>query len=277
MKHLAFLVVVGVLGLVSGIEPRASVFACLLLVIAFASLSRFSHDRKRAVVVLLVVGAVSTAIGMVRFVWGEALAGIAEARGRATSKKAVSLLREILFAQDALRRYGMIDPDGDGVGGAARLGELCGSDPARGKTALETPPLSIRFSPRVATRSGPANEQEGYLLLICLPGKDRTWVTHPADAVDEELAERRWIAYAWPAQEGLGHEAAYFINEHEEILESTNLRPAGNGERALRLVGSGAAPDCDDALPGGAPGHWAPWRGKGRRPELPGEQPKKAP
>lgn len=272
MKHRAFLLSAGLLGLLSGFESRASVFSCLLLVIAFASLSRFEHEKKRFFVVFLLLGAVSTSVGMVRFVWGEALQGISEARGRATSKRAVSLLREILFAQDALRRYGMIDPDGDKIGSAGRLGELCGSDAARGSKPLQTPPLSIRFSPRAITRSGPANEQEGYLLLICLPGADgKSWVTYPTDAVDEELAERSWVAYAWPAAEGLGHEAAYFINEHEEILETENRLPHAEKDRTLRLVGAEFSPSCSDALDGETKPAWRVWRGKTRRPKLPGD------
>jgi hypothetical protein len=266
--HIVFLLVIALIGLASGFESRLSVFACLLLVIGFASLSRFSHPRKRLIALLLGAAALSTSVGMLRFVWGEALPGIAEARGRATSKRAVSFLREILFAQDALRRYGMIDPDKDGVGSAARLGELAGSDGARGGQALATPPLSPRFSPRSASSSGPANQQEGYLLLICLPGRDSTWVTHPADPVDEEAAERRWVAYAWPAQNGLGHETAYFINEHEEILESTNREGA-----ALRLVGPGKAPSCNDAINDETKVHGRVWNEKTKRPDLPGEKP----
>lgn len=266
--HFIFLIFIGLLGLLSGFEARASVFACLLLVIGFASLSRFEHKRKKAVFVLLCVGALSTAVGMVRFVWGEALQGIAEARGRATSKRAVSLLREILFAQDALRRYAMIDPDKDGVGSAGRLGELAGTDPARGEKLLSTPPLAPRFSPRTASVAGPANQQEGYLLLICLPGDGDTWVTHPGEKVDDEAAERRWVAYAWPAQDGLGHEAAYFINEHEEILESAN-----KGSDGLRLVGSSRAPSCDDALADPTKSHWQIWNEKAKRPHLPGDKP----
>lgn len=272
MKHLAFLLCVGILGLLSGFESRASIFACLLLVIAFASLTRFEHEKKRAIVVFLLLAAVSTSVGMVRFVWGEALQGISEARGRATSKRAVSLLREILFAQDALRRYAMIDPDGDKIGSAGRLGELCGSDPARGREKLRTPPLSIRYTPRAITRSGPANEQEGYLLLICLPGTGgKSWVTYPSDQVDEELAERSWVAYAWPAAEGLGHEAAYFINEHEVILETDNRLPRAEKGRTLRFVGAEFAPSCTDALEDESKHAWHAWRGKTRRPKLPGD------
>jgi hypothetical protein len=273
MKHLVFLLCVGLLGLASGFEARASVFACLLLVIAFASLSRFEHPQKKAIVLLLSLAVASTSVGMVRFVWGEALQGISEARGRATSKRAVSLLREILFAQDALRRYGMIDPDGDKIGSAGRLGELCGSDDARGKKPLKTPPLSIRYTPRAITRSGPANEQEGYLLLICLPGRETgSWVTYPTDPVNEELAERGWVAYAWPAAEGLGHEAAYFINEHEEILETDNRLPRPEARRTLRLVGADFAPTCTDTVDSETKSGWRPWRGKGRRPVLPGDR-----
>ena len=268
MKHSGFLILAGLLGLLSAFEDRASVFACLLLVIALASLSRFEHGKKRLFVWFLAVSALFTTVGMVRFVFGEALSGIAEARGRATSKKAVSLLREILFAQDAARRYGMIDPDGDGIGSAGRLGELSGTDPARMKSKLSTPPLALRYTPRIATKSGPASEQEGYLLMICLPGAlANTWVTHPSEAVDDELAERRWVAYAWPAQEGLGHEAAYFINEHEEILESDNLSDAG-----LRLFGSQHSPACDDALQPETRAFWQPWSGKKRREALPGDR-----
>lgn len=268
MKHVAFLIVAGLFGIFSAFEDRTSIFACLLLVIALASLSRFEHKKKARFAWFLAVSLLFTTVGLVRFVFGEALTGITEARGRATGKKAVSLLREILFAQDAARRYAMIDPDGDGVGSAARLGELSGTDPARMKKSLSTPPLALRYTPRVATKSGPASEQEGYLLLICLPGASPgTWVTHPSEAVDEELAERRWVAYAWPVAEGLGHETAYFINEHEEILESEN-----QSEGQLRLVGSQRSPQCEDAMQPQTSSHWRPWSGKKRREILPGDK-----
>ena len=92
-------------------------------------------------------------------------------------------------------------------------------------------------------------------------------MTHPSDPVSEELAERRWVAYAWPVQEGLGHETAYFINEHEEILESPNR----DGEH-LRLVGSERAPDCSDAVARATKKNWRVWNGKNRRPDLPGDK-----
>src|SRR5690606_25913996 len=113
--YLPLLLTASGIGLVSIWETRAAVFAILLLVIALASLFRFEHPHKEKIKLLLIVSLVVATAGMGRFVWQEALPGIAEARGRASGKKAVSLLREILFAQDALRRLAMIDPDGDGI------------------------------------------------------------------------------------------------------------------------------------------------------------------
>jgi hypothetical protein len=266
-RHSVFLWTVGLLALASGYETRASIFACLLLVIAFASHSRFDGQYKRTIFWLLVAGSVATSVGMVRFVWKEAVPGITEARGRATSKRAVSLLREILFAQDAARRYAMIDPDGDHIGGAGRLGELAGEDLARGVSILRTPPLASHFAPRVGTPSGPASEQEGYLLLICVPGKVEAWVTFPQAEVDDEKSERNWVAYAWPMAANLGHQAAYFINEHEQILEAQNIQ-----DGKLRLVGPSAPPKCDDATHPATAKLWQPWNGKTRRALLPGDK-----
>ena len=265
--YLPLLLTVAGIGFISIWETRAAIFAILLLVIALASLFRFEHPQKANIKLLLIVSLVFATLGMGRFVWQEALPGIAEARGRASGKKAVSLLREILFAQDALRRLGMIDPDGDGVGSAGRLGELAGSDKARGGEVLSAPPLEMRFSPRIATKTGPATEQDGHYIIICLPGKDAPWVTQPGDPVDEEAAERRWIAYAWPAQTGLAHTAAYFIDEHERILESDNL-----GKEGVRLVGAESSPSCDEALALETAKNWRLWQGKTARPDLPGDR-----
>lgn len=260
------------LGVVSVVVTQVAVFALLLLVIAFGALYRLQHQKKRWILVALVVSSVFTCVGLFRFVEAEALPGIAEARGRASSKRAISLLREILFAQDATRRYAMIDPDGDGMGSAARLGELSGTDGARGKKVLKTPPLDRRYSPRVLTPSGPATEQDGYLLLVCLPSLDHAWTAERDQGVDDELAERRWVAYAWPASDNLGQSAAYFIDEHERILESLNTTTTLiRGQKQLRLVGPGAAPTCADALESPGSEHWRTWSDKKVRKYLPGD------
>lgn len=266
--HHWVLSLIGALGVISAFYPPASVFAFLLLVIALSSLFHLKSSQKRIISGLLCLSLASTCVGLFRFIGGDALQGITEARGRATSKRAVSLLREILFAEDAVRRLALIDPDHNKIGGAGRLGELTGSEPARGEHPLKTPPLSVRLSPRFPTRTGPAAESDGYLLIICVPGKDRAWVTEVTEAVDEEKSEQRWLAYAWPAAEGLAHQTAYFIDEHERILESENMT-----QGKLRLVGPAHSPACEDALGPESEQHWHPWQGKKPRNFLPGAAP----
>lgn len=252
-----------VLGCVSALYPPLSVFAVLALVIALASAVRFVHPRRSAFLLALGLGTLSSGIGLYRFVTGDALSGIIEARGRATSARAVSLLREILFAEDAARRYAMIDPDGDGIGSAGLLGELTGSQPARGRITLAHPPLAPRLTPHVITPSGPALAADGYLYLVCLPGVGGSWVTRPDGAIDDERAERRWVAYAWPESSDGPHVEVYFIDEHERILTFDNVGPGG----ARVLGGPERAPACNLALEND---RFVPWKGKKPRTDLPG-------
>lgn len=264
-KHAWFLTAAALLGLSSLFEVRLSIFAFLLLVIALASLTRFDHQRKRAFSVVLALSTVCSVLGLGLFITTEALPGIIDARARASSSRAVSILREFLFAQDAMRRHGWIDPDGDGVGSAGRLGELTGTQGIRDKGPLPQPPLSPRYAPRRATASGPATEHDGYLFIICLPGENEPWVTDPRAAVDDERAEERWVAYAWPAGPRTPHKTAFFIDEHERILQSD-----ARGDSELRLMGHGLSPACDDALAEPTRAYWTPWRGKKPREALPG-------
>lgn len=258
---------VALFGVASAIETRLSVFAFLLLVIALAALTRLSHPSKQKLRWALGVSLLFTSIGLCRFILGEAMPGIIEAHGRASSQRAVSFLREILFAQDAMRRLAPLDVDGDRIGSAGLLGDLTTRASSRATSSLPSPPLAPRYAPRVGTRSGPAVLESGYLFLVCLPRAGGGWTASPSEPIDEEAAERLWIAYAWPSDAHLPHETAYFIDEHENILETLNRAGAG-----LRLVGSPASPSCDDALSAAHRKEYKPWRGKKPRSGLPGDR-----
>lgn len=252
------------LGAISIIETRLSVFVVLLLIIALASLSRSQADKRWAWA--LGCALVLATIGLGRFIFKEALPGIAEARGRDSSKHAVSMLREIYFAQNAMRRYAMIDPDQDKVGSAARLGELTAQVLARGSIRLPNVPLAPRLSPRIETAHGQATEYQGYLFYVCLPQADGKWTAQTDALVDEEKSERNWLAYAWPSAANLGHKHAYVIDQHERILEFNNEQ-----NHMLIFMGAAFAPPCDSLFNPGPDIHWDTWSGKTPRAELPGD------
>lgn len=249
-------------------------FGVLLLVIGLAALTRYRGPGRKLLVVSLGTSLSIALVGTGRFVLREALPGILEAGGRATETHAVSRLREILVTQDAVRRLGLIDPDGNGIGGAGRLGELTGTSPLRPgtsnqpgpSTTLNPPLLGPHFRPRVATPAGDAAEEGDYLYLVCVPDRHGGLTALTTALVDEHAAEKRFVAYAWPKRVGPAQERAFFLDEHERILETPNRRPDGT----LRLLGPDRAPACDDALTGPFASEWRPWRGKRPRSSLPG-------
>ncbi len=208
----------------------------------------------------LVLGAaLASCIGAVRFVVVDAMPGIVGGGRQAVEQRAVSRLREVLFAEDAVRRLGWIDPDGDGIGSAGFLSELCGGPPLRGQPAQPTPVLSC--GELRSSSLGPAARSGAYLYVICLPSKNGGWSAQPSVAVDEEQAERRFVAYAWP-DAGTGFERAFFIDQHETILSA--VLPASSA-----LDGE-AGVTCESAL-GGKNDTWSVWRGKEPRRTLPGD------
>lgn len=257
--------------LASTVDSRGAVFALLLNCIALAALpsrnrtSATAETRPRLELRVLLGALVVNLLSVGRFVVLEAMPGIAEARAREESARAVSRLREILFAEDALRRLAAIDPDGDRIGSAGLLDELSGAAPARGGTlVLEHPPLAERFAPRVSTANGPAFEEGGFLYIVCLPHARGGFTARPSDPIDDEKAERNWLAYAWPrAREG-ALTSTFFIDQHESIREAK-----ASARRAW--AGPFEAPPCDAATNPATRDLFSPWRGKVPRTSLPGD------
>ncbi len=255
------------IALVVGFALVALVFTKLALPAAlFALLSALAApeldppSKKRYLAFHLVAGLI--AIGAVaRFLATEAVAGIVQGGTSATGGRAVSRLREILFVEDAARKLGSWDPDGDGIGSALFLAELTAQNGMRGGIRL-APPLLERYPKAEMTSMGPALEIGGFWFAVCLPTRSGELSSDPSAQVDDERAERRYVAYAWPNGRAPGLERAYFIDEHERILSA----PARPGVR----IGSEHAPRCDDALRSPTQEDWRPWRGKKPREGLPG-------
>lgn len=242
---------------------KLGLFALVGTFIAWASLPKarareLTRERR-----LLVLAAVGSSIGFVRFLVVEAMPGIVAGGNRFTEARAISRLREISFAQDSARRLATHDPDRDGVGSALLLGELTTALPLRGTEPLAMPLLES-YPGLTSTRLGPACEIGGYFLIVCVPKRGGGFTAEPHEAVDEELAERRLLVYAWPSGTAPGLESAVALDQHENIW----LAPSKKGLR----FGSDAPPSCDDALAPATRDAWKPWRDKQPRRTLPGDK-----
>jgi hypothetical protein len=242
---------------------KLGLFAAVGTFVAWASLPRLPNEELRRERRLLLVAALAASVGLVRFLIVEAIPGIVAGGNRFTEQRAISRLREILFAEDSARRIAAHDPDQDHVGGALLLGELTGELGVRRGNRLPVPLLES-YPRQVDTSVGPASEIGGYFLIVCLPKPGGGFTAQPNDAVDEELAERRFIAYAWPSGTAPGLDNAVALDEHEHI----SLAPAKAGLR----YGFAAPPSCDDSVATETRGAWTAWRHKQPRQRLPGDR-----
>jgi hypothetical protein len=243
---------------------KLGLFAAVGTFIAWVSLPRAKASELRRERWLLGLAALASGVGFVRFLIEEAVPGIVAGGNRATEARAISRLREISFAQDGARRLGSRDPDRDGVGSALLLGELTGELGVRGGEPLAAPLLES-YPRLIETALGPACELGGYYFAVCLPRQGGGFTARPGEPVDEEQAERRLIAYAWPTSSAPGLTSAIALDQHENIW----LAPAALGKR----LGSAAPPACDDVLAPSTRGDWQPWRDKQPRRTLPGDRP----
>ncbi len=262
-----------VLALASVFVPRLSLPAAFLTFLAFLALPSGENKLRRLWWTVLIVASLASTVGLVRFVALEALPGMVSSGNEAQERGAVARLREILFAEDLMRTKAYVDPDHDGVGSAGRIGEIHGSIPLRGGRLLDPPPLNQAFGEMVRTHLGPALKAEGYLFVVCVPKQGGGFTATPNDAIDEEKAERRFIAYAWPAAAGRSVQPAYAIDEHERILESVNVEPGKPHEP--HFAGPSFPPPCNAAIAPATRGDWKPWKGKKPRARLPGDKPER--
>jgi hypothetical protein len=241
--------------------PPLSVVAIVLTLVGIVSVPPLPAAQRRFVYGGLVLGGAVATVTLVRFVATAAMRGIVEGGQRAASDSALWKLREVLLAEDAMRKSAFIDPDGDRVGSADMINALAGNQPLRTGRRLEAPLLNYRFRETIDTGRGPAVHVGSHLFIVCLPRAGGGFTTHPDEPVDDELAERRFVAYAWPADGVTGIDKVFFIDEHERILYLDSPHHAYRG--------AASAPPCDAALVD--PSAWKPWKDKKPRSRLPGD------
>jgi hypothetical protein len=228
-----------------------ALFFVIVLVLTRADVA--AGVRKRFCQGALLVAALGTLVGLFRFVRQDAVPGIVSGGEQAVAKRAVSHLREILRVEDAVRRSGVIDPDGDRVGSAAFIGELSGSIPAR-HGHIERPPLNRRFQTTKDTPVGKAAFIDGYYFIVCLPTLKGGYAAVPGTDIDEERSEQSFLVYAWPEDP---NRETYALDADERIWARSPTIPG-----RPTYFGQLHPPDCEAAAENPTKDGWVAWRGK---------------
>ena len=245
-------------------SPPAT-FAAFLTFLAWVTLPKLPGSTKLAWQSALALAVLCSSIGLVGFARDYALAGMLTASKHNQDKIAISKLREILFAEDRARERAFIDPDGDGIGSALLMGELAGSVNLRGQRDRKVQLLDQRYQKLETTPIGTAASLGGYLFIVCLPTSNG-FTAHSDAHVEEERAEHRFIAYAWPDGKGTTHGKVFSIDEFERIQTFENSSDVAG--TSLSYQGVERPPPCDAIVQHQA--DFLPWQGKKPRDSLPG-------
>jgi hypothetical protein len=253
------------LGVACAVLPKLALIALFTSVVLLISQQRLRAHSPKLVTPLVSVAVLGTLVGLVRFTLTEAIPGILKGGTAAADKAALSHARQVVTAEDALRRGAFMDPDGDKIGSAGLIAQLAGLVPLRAGPVMDPAALSYVPNQLVDTAIGPAIQDGSHLLIVCLPTTDGAFSAKPDAPIDEERAEREYYIYTWPLATGLGVQSAYALDQHERIWISPNTEGT-----TLHYAGPSFPPPCNAVKDPSA--QFTTWENKQPRKELPGDR-----
>jgi prepilin-type N-terminal cleavage/methylation domain-containing protein len=187
-------------------------------------------------------------VAIIAIIAAIAIPNLLAARLSANETSAVSTLRNITSCQGQFQAGAKADVDNDGTGEFGMFRELSGGGGIR--TAADASTLGSTLSPPVlsgAFRTLNANgevSRSGYLFRMYLPGTAGAAVTEPqtataafSAAVDNDLAETSWCAYAWPASFGNSGNRTFFVNQGGDITSTELSSYTATGSFAASVAG----------------------------------------
>jgi prepilin-type N-terminal cleavage/methylation domain-containing protein len=182
-----------------------------------------------------------------------AVPNLMSSRKAANESSAISTLRLLASAQNQFKTVGNVDSDLDGEGEFGTFGEIAGTTllNARGSgPAVFLDPPILPATLGTVDANGRV-QKSGYFFLVYLPDAAMAGLAEiagggPDPAVDPDMCELFWIAYAWPVDTGLTGDRAFVMNHQGEIMQT---------RMGVQQYGSALAPAFDAALTGPTLGH----------------------
>jgi hypothetical protein len=140
-----------------------------------------------------------------------------EMRISANEVAAIASLRNLSSAQAQFQAAACADEDNDGTGEFGTLAELSAAVPVRGTKRVIAPPVLSKAWQRVGADG--TVRRNGYVYAVWLPMKGGEPAGAPAaGAVEPDLAETTYVAYAWPEKQGETGRRTFVLTTAGDVL-----------------------------------------------------------
>ncbi len=150
---------------------------------------------------------------------------------------AMETLRMFISSQVQFKRGASADENGNGIGEYGLLPELSGGAGVRNVgNPIRPAVLSSGF--RSFGSRGEVS-RGGYFFIVLLPtatGQGVNWLT--PGAVDAEIAETTWCAYAWPTRFGSTGNRTFFVSQAGDMITTMDSRYTHDNAGGLLTPGA---------------------------------------
>ncbi|MGQ0612750.1 MAG: DUF2950 family protein [Planctomycetaceae bacterium] len=181
-------------------------------------------------------------IAIIAIIAAIAIPNLLSARLNSNETAGIATLRNIISAQAQFQTTARADENNNGVGEYGSFGEMSGAVGVRGGSVLNPPVLSTAFRTVAASRV----TRSGYNYQIFLPDAAGAGIAedatggYPSGAVDADLSETTWCAYAWPVSYGNTGNRTFFVNQGGDIVATQDSTYTGTTAPAFEAAFRGA-------------------------------------